>query len=265
MNLPKLGVLLYGTLAYLFFLATFLYTIGWTLGLVVPQHIDTVAGEAPSTIQALAVNGGILGIFAVQHLIMARHWFKRRITKLIPAAAERSTFVVVTCAILCSMFLFWQPMPSVIWEVSSPIARNALIALSLFGFVGVVFATFLIDHFELFGLSQVIRFFRGKNHTPPPFQVRSIYRFSRHPLYLFFFIAFWSTPTMTLGHLVFAMLCTGFVFVGVQFEERNLVAEHGERYLSYRRKVPMILPSFGRSTPPIAPLAAAIGSTDGAA
>ena len=252
MKLEKLGVLLYGSLTYIFFLATYLYCIGFVTGHVVPKHIDSPTGDPVGIGQALLVNAGILGVFAVQHLIMARHWFKRRITRLIPAAAERSTFVLLTCLILCALFLYWQPMSQVVWEVSSPVLRAVLLGVSLLGFLGVVFATFLIDHFELFGIQQAIRHFRGKESQSPAFQVRSLYRITRHPLYLFFFIAFWSAPTMTLGRLSFALLCTVFVLIAVQFEERGLIAEHGQAYRSYKRAVPMILPRLGRSAAPVA-------------
>ncbi len=254
MNLSKIAVLAYGALTYLFFLATYLYCIGFLTNAVVPKTIDSVDGELASTGHALLVNAGILGIFAIQHLIMARSWFKRRITKWIPAAAERSTFVFVTCAILCALFAFWEPMPGIVWEVETPALRMLMTGLSLLGFGGVVLTSYLIDHFELFGLKQVLRNFRGERYGAPAFQVRSLYRFTRHPLYLFFFIAFWCAPTMTVGHLAFALLCTAFVFVGVQFEERSLVQEHGQAYRDYQREVPMIVPRAGHSSEPIAPV-----------
>jgi protein-S-isoprenylcysteine O-methyltransferase Ste14 len=211
MNLSKLGVLLYGSINYILFLATFLYTIGFVMGFGVPKHIDSASDNPATFTTALLINAGILGLFAVQHTIMARHGFKRRIKKIIPAAAERSTFVLVTCAILISLFYFWAPMPEVVWEVSSPVLRGILHGVSLAGFLGVVAVTFLIDHFELFGIKQAVVNYTGRPFRNPSFQVQSLYRISRHPLYLCFFIAFWSAPTMTVGHLVFAILSTGYV------------------------------------------------------
>ena len=253
MNIKKLSIPIYGTLCYLLFLATYLYTIGFVTGFLVPKHIDSPGQPASSTTEALLTDAGILGLFAIQHTIMARGRFKRRFAKLLPEAAERSTFVLVTCGILIALFLCWQPMPSVIWEVESPLLRNLIHGVSLLGFLGVVFATFLIDHFELFGLKQTLGNFAGKIYTSPSFQVQSLYRISRHPLYLFFFIAFWAAPTMTAGHLLFAVLTTGYVLIGIQFEERGLVAEHGEAYLSYRKQVPAIVPIPGRVSPVIRP------------
>ena len=253
MNPSKLGVLLYGCFSYLLFLGTYLYVVGFVMGFGVPKHIDSVTGDVASTTHALLVNGGILGLFAVQHTIMARHGFKRSFTKLIPKAAERSTFVLVTCLILIALVYFWQPMPTVVWEVSSPILRYVLYGIALTGFLGVVAVTFLIDHFELFGLKQVYTNYSGRPFRHPSFQVRSLYRISRHPLYLCFFLGFWAAPTMTVGHLVFAALCTGYVFIGVQFEERGLIAIHGDAYREYQRSVPAILPVPGRSTAAIAP------------
>jgi len=182
MSLSKLGALCYGVLCYVLFLGTFLYPVGFVMGFVVPKNIDTVGGALASTTRALLVNGGILGLFAVQHTVMARHGFKRSIAKLVPPSIKRSTFVLVTCLILIALFYCWQPLPTVAWEVSSPLWRNVLHGVAITGFLGVVAVTFLIFHFELFGLKQVCTSFSGCPHRRPSFQVRSIYRISRHPL-----------------------------------------------------------------------------------
>ena len=250
MNDSKLAILLYGLVAYVMFLAVFAYTAGWLLGIGVPKTIDAVVDEPSSIAVAIVVNASILGLFAVQHMIMARGWFKKRWTKIIPAAAERSTFVLATNLLLVLLFWQWRPMTGILWEVGNPVARGVLYGLSAAGFLGVVFSTFLIDHFDLFGLKQVVLNFRGRPQATPVFQVNSLYRFTRHPLYLSFFAAFWCAPTMTVGHLLFAGLCTGFVLVAVRFEERDLITEHGEDYERYRRSVPMILPNFVRTAAP---------------
>ena len=245
MTASRPAVLAYGLVVYAIFQATFLYCVGFVSGVFVPRDIDTVVGaEAAPLWEALAVNGGLLGLFAVQHLIMARRWFKERWTRIIPAAAERSTFVLATCAILVLMFFQWRAMPGIVWDVESEGLRLGLNIASALGWVGVLVSTFLINHFDLFGLSQTVRYFRGQEYVAPRFEVKSFYRYTRHPLYVAFFIAFWCSPTMTLGHLFFAAMCTGFVLFAVRFEERDLVAAHGDDYRRYQRDVPMLLPSL---------------------
>jgi protein-S-isoprenylcysteine O-methyltransferase Ste14 len=246
----RAAVLAYGTIVYVFFLGVFLYAVGFVTGVGVPKGIDD--GPEASLAVALLVNGGILALFAVQHMVMARRWFKRRWTKIVPPAAERSTFVLATCAILTLLFVEWRPLPGAVWSVGDPIAATVLRGISFLGFGIVLVATFLIDHFDLFGLKQVIRFFRGTEHRDPEFRVRSFYRYVRHPLYLGFLLGFWATPVMTVGHLVFALGCTGFILVAVRFEERDLVALHGDAYERYREEVPMIFPRPGRTSAPVA-------------
>jgi protein-S-isoprenylcysteine O-methyltransferase Ste14 len=241
---PRIAALLYSSLVYAFFLGTFLYAMGFVNGVFVPKGIDD--GAPRPLVESLAVNLGLLGLFAVQHSIMARQWFKRRWTRIVPAHAERPTFVLVTCVILCTMYAQWRPMPGTVWNVEQPVAAAALSALSWAGWGLVLLATFLIDHFDLFGLKQGWRRFRGSTHTDPVFQVRSVYRRVRHPLYLGFLIAFWATPHMTLGHLLFAGMTTAFMLVAVRLEERDLVSAHGEDYVEYRRQVPMLIPSLSR-------------------
>lgn len=241
----RLAVLAYGSVVYAAFLATFLYAAGFVGGVFVPKGIDD--GPAVPWTEALLVNGGILGLFAVQHSIMARQWFKRRWTRIVPAAVERSTFVLATCAILTTLFVQWRPIEGTLWSVGSPAARAVLWTLFGLGWGLVLVTTFLIDHFDLFGLKQVIRYFRGTPHREPSFLVRSIYRRVRHPLYLGFLVGFWATPEMTLGHALFAALATGFILVAVRFEEADLVRAHGQDYVRYRQRVPMLVPVPGRS------------------
>jgi len=255
-SLPRrLAVLAYGVAVYLFFLPTFLYAIGFTMNRVVPKGIDGGASSSLGT--ALAVNLGLLGLFAMQHMAMARPAFKRRWTRIVPRPAERSTFVLFTCVILCLLYWQWRPLPGVVWSVEHAGLVLALESLAVLGWGLVLFATFLIDHFHLFGLRQVVDFARGRPDAEPAFQVRSLYRYVRHPLYLGFFVAFWATPVMTWGHLLFAAGCTGFVLVAVRLEERDLKRVHPE-YEAYARVVPGILPRPGRRYP--AP-AGAVAST----
>jgi protein-S-isoprenylcysteine O-methyltransferase Ste14 len=240
----RVASLAYGALAYVLFLGTFLYAIGFVTGLVVPKTVDD--GARVSLAEALLVNGGFLALFAVQHTIMARKAFKRRWTRIVPAQVERSTFVLVTCAILIGMFWQWRHLPGTLWAVSGPMAWF-LQGAAFLGWGIVLFSSFLIDHFELFGLRQVVRHFRGLPAEAPHFRERSLYRMVRHPLMLGFLLAFWATPVMSMGHLFFAAMCTGYILFGIQVEERSLVAEHGDSYLDYRRRVPMLLPLRRRS------------------
>lgn len=235
----RLAVLAYGSAAYLLFLGTFLYAIGFVAGRFVPTSVD--GGRPASLTEALLVNGGLLALFALQHAVMARPAFKRRWTRLVPPAIERSTFVVATCAILIALFASWRALPGEVWRVEGP-AAAVLWGVSALGWLTVLGSSFLIDHFELFGLRQVVRFFAGRPDESPRFRERALYRWVRHPLMLGFLLAFWATPVMSVGHLVFAALCTGYILVGLRIEERTLVALHGDAYRDYQRRVPMLLP-----------------------
>lgn len=236
----RLGVLLLGSATYACFLITFLTVMAFVQGIALPKTID--AGLATDWQSALPGNASILGLFGLQHTIMARLWWKRRWTRIVSPAIERSIFVLVTCAILWLLVLQWRAVPDVVWNVTDPIAAAALTALSWAGWLLVLVATFLIDHFELFGLKQVIAYFRGTASRAPEFQVRSLYRVCRHPLYVGFLVAFWATPHMTVGHLMFAGIVSAYLAVGIRIEERTLVAIHGDDYRDYRRRVPMLLP-----------------------
>lgn len=235
----RVASLVYGATAYLTFFVTFLYVIGFVSGLVVPRTVD--GGTSAPLTEALLVNGGFLALFAVQHTVMARRAFKRRWTRIVPQQIERATFVFATCAILIGMVWQWRHIPGVVWQVEGALAY-VLYALAFVGWGTVFYSSFLIDHFELFGLRQVVRHFRQLPAESPHFRERSLYRLVRHPLMLGLLLGFWATPVMTMGHLFLAAMCTGYILFGVQIEERSLVAEHGDSYREYRRRVPMLLP-----------------------
>lgn len=237
---------LYGGACYTAFLATFLYAIAFVAGFGVPKHIDNGAQTPLWT--ALAIDIGLLALFAVQHSGMARPAFKRWWTRFVPPAIERSTFVLVSSAVLALLFWLWRPLPQVVWHVDAGLARGVLWGVSLFGWLLVLTSSFTINHFELFGLRQVWMHALGRVAKDEPFVIRAMYRIVRHPLMLGFLIAFWVTPTMTIGHLLFTAVVTGYIFVAVKFlEERDLVAMHGDTYRDYQRKVPMLLPGRRRS------------------
>ncbi len=238
--MKKTLFLLYGIVSYFAFFGTILYAIGFTGNLLVPKSIDGIP-EVPLW-QAIGINTAFLLLFAVQHSTMARPAFKRWWTQYVPKPIERSTFVLITSIILSSMFAFWQPMGGVVWQIENETVKVVLLALFLLGWAIVFLATFLINHFDLFGLRQVWLYFRGKEYTHLPFRVPFLYKYVRHPLYLGFLIAFWSTPVMTVTHLLFALATTGYILTAIQLEERDLIAHFGQRYRDYRKQVPMILP-----------------------
>jgi protein-S-isoprenylcysteine O-methyltransferase Ste14 len=233
-------VLLYGAIAYLLFLASFLYTVGFLGGFLVPKTIDS--GSAAGTGTARLVDLGLLILFAVQHSVMARPAFKRWWTQIIPPAMERSTYVLATSLILVVLFWLWQPLPAVVWQATQPWTIVALWTSFGIGWVIVLVSTFLINHFDLFGLRQVYLHFAGQAYAPVPFRTRWLYRVVRHPIMLGFLIAFWSAPTMSQGHLLFAAIVTAYVLVALRLEERDLLAYYGDTYSAYQRQVRMLLP-----------------------
>ena len=233
--------LLYGAACYALFLATFLYAIAFVAGLGVPKHIDN--GVDTPFLLALAINLGLLSLFAVQHSGMARPAFKRWWTRFVPAPIERSTFVLASSLVLVLLFWQWRPLPQVIWNIEGDAARWMLYGVSALGWLLVLTGTFLINHFDLFGLRQVWFYARKRQAIDGPFVTRAFYRIVRHPLMLGFLIAFWATPTMSAGHLLFALVTTGYILVAVKFlEERDRIAQYGDTYRDYQRRVPMLLP-----------------------
>jgi len=232
--------LLYGVICYVIFLISFLYAIGFVGNLVVPKTLDSGA-EAGLGI-AIATNLMLLSIFALQHSIMARPGFKKAWTKIVPEPVERSTYVLFSSAALILLFALWEPIGGTIWNVENPTAVAILYGMFGFGWVLVLVSTFLIDHFDLFGLRQVWLFFRGKEYTHLPFSTPGPYKLIRHPLYMGWFFAFWSTPTMTVAHFLFAVVTTIYILLAIQFEERDLKKFLGQAYVDYCDKVPMIIP-----------------------
>ena len=227
--------LLYGVLCYVVFLAVFLRAIWfvWTM--------DSLAPTSP-WVRALVIDAVLLGLFAVQHSGMARQGFKRVWTRIVPQPVARSTYVLIASLVLLAVGEIWQPLPGVGWHVEAPTAVEPLNVLFWFGWLLLVTCTFLVDHFDLFGLKQVWRYWRGMPYEPPTFKTPGPYRFVRHPLYLGFLIAFWSAPLMTSGRLFFSVMCTGYILLAIQFEERDLSDFHGEQYKVYRSGVSMIVP-----------------------
>lgn len=238
--MKKILFFLYGVLSYLIFFGTFLYAIGFVSALVVPKHIDSIPVTPLGN--ALLINAALLTLFALQHSVMARPAFKRWWTKFIPEPVERSTYVLLASMCLILLFWFWQPLGGVIWDVKSATTRLLLQALSMTGFTIVLVSTFLINHFDLFGLRQVWLYVNGRPYEPLPFRTPVFYKYVRHPLYFGFLVAFWSTPTMTVAHLFFAVMTTGYILTAIQFEERDLVKHFGEQYAGYKRSAPMLIP-----------------------
>jgi methanethiol S-methyltransferase len=239
----RIAAFVYGVACYLAFFASFLYAVGFLGNIVVPKSIDS--GLQGSLMRALLVDAALLGAFAVQHSIMARTWFKKAWTRIVPQVVERSTYVLFSSAALILLFWKWQPMGGVIWNLDSATARYALGATFVLGWLTVLVATFLINHFDLFGLRQVWLYLRGREYTQLEFRTPAIYQHVRHPLYVGWLMVFWSAPVMTAAHLVFAVATTAYILIAIQFEERDLVKLHGE-YAEYRRRVPMIIPSLRR-------------------
>jgi methanethiol S-methyltransferase len=230
----------YGLIAYTLFLGVYLYAIGFIGDFAVPTRLDSSA-QGPIG-WALLINLLLLGLFAVQHSVMARPGFKAVWTRIVPRPVERSTYVLFSSLALILLFALWQPMGVVIWNVENPTTRVALYGLMATGFFIVLVATFLINHFDLFGMRQVWLYLRGREHTPLRFKTPLFYKYVRHPLYVGWLFAFWAAPTMTAAHLVFAVMTTVYILVAIQFEERDLITIHGENYVRYRREVPMLIP-----------------------
>jgi methanethiol S-methyltransferase len=236
----------YGAASYAAFLMAFPYAIGFIGDITVPRSVDH--GIASPIGRALVINVVLLGLFAVQHSVMARPGFKRWWTRVVPRSIERSTYVLLASSVLLVLYWQWRTMPALIWDVRHPVGRLTLWALFWLGWATVLLSTFMINHFDLFGLRQVYLAWRGKPYTDLDFRTHLFYRLVRHPLMLGFIVAFWAAPTMTAGHLLFATGTTGYILIALQLEERDLVATLGNRYRDYRRRVPMLVPLPRRRT-----------------
>lgn len=246
--LKRIAFFAYGLACYAIFLATFSYAIAFVGGFWVPSQLD--APQTGPLGEAIAINCGLLAVFAIQHSVMARRWFKERWTQIVPWSIERSTYVLFASLALMLLFWQWRPIGIEIWTVEAPLARALLWTLFAAGWGTVLVVTFLINHFDLFGLRQVWLPLIGKPYTHVQFVTPLPYRYVRHPLYFGFLMAFWATPHMTLAHLLFAVATTAYIVLAIQFEERDLVAEHGEAYRQYRREVPMLVPGRPRQGRP---------------
>jgi protein-S-isoprenylcysteine O-methyltransferase Ste14 len=237
------GVFAFGVFSYAVFLGVFLYAIGFIGGFFTPTMLDGTPDRP--LVEALAIDLGLLTLFAVQHSVMARPAFKRWWTRIVPEAAERSFYVLFSSLALVALFIFWEPIGGVIWSAEGA-ARTAIIGVYLFGWALLLYTTFLIDHFDLFGLRQVWKALRGNAYEPPKFYTPSLYRVVRHPLYVGWLTIFWAAPTMTVAHLVFALATTAYILIAIRLEERDLVDAFGDRYVQYRKTTPMLVPRLRR-------------------
>jgi methanethiol S-methyltransferase len=248
--LRRLVIFIYGLASYAVFFATFLYAIGFIGNIQIPGVVPVTLDGPPRTdfTTALLIDLGLLSLFAIQHSLMARPFFKRWLTRLIPEPAERSTYVLFSSLALIALFVGWQPLGGVMWDVQDPLARVVLWSLFGFGWMLVLVATFLINHFDLFGLRQIWLQLVGRPYTSLRFGTPGPYKLVRHPLYVGWFFAFWATPIMTGTHLLFALMTTAYILVAIQLEERDLVDSLGDDYRRYRERVPMLIPFMRRST-----------------
>lgn len=240
--LKRVTVLIYGVVAYAIFFATFCYTIGFIGNFVVPKSMDSPATTTLG--MAILINAGLLALFSVQHSVMARPFFKCWFTRIIPESAERSTYTLASSLALIALFWFWQPLGGVVWQVDNKIGQALLLAGLAAGFLLVLAVSFMINHFDLFGLRQVWLYFRNRPYTTVQFKTPALYKYVRHPLYVGWLLSFWCTPTMTLTHLFFAVLTTGYILVGMTLEERDLQDAHPE-YADYKRTTPAFVPRVG--------------------
>ena len=242
---------LYGVVCYAIFFLTFLYLVGFLSNLLVPQSIDV--GLAATTLTALAINFALIALFGIQHTVMARPGFKKKWTKIVPTSVERSTYVLITSVILILLYWQWRPITNLVWEAEAAWLQYLLWAVFFGGFGLVLLSTFVIDHFDLFGLRQVWLNFRQKTYTHQPFKVTFFYKFVRHQLYVGWIMAFWGTPRMTAGHLLFAVGMTAYILIAIRYEERDLVRFLGDDYSRYREKVPMLIPRLGKAHDTVKP------------
>jgi protein-S-isoprenylcysteine O-methyltransferase Ste14 len=240
--MSRTGIFIYGLVCYSVFLGVFLYAIGFIGGFLTPSLLD--GGPTRPLTEALAIDCALLGLFAVQHSVMARPAFKRLWTRIIPEAAERSTYVLASSLALIALFVYWEPIGGVLWSVPAGVGRMLVIGLYGFGWLLLLYTTFLIDHFDLFGLAQVWRHVARKSYQPPQFRTPALYRLVRHPLYIGWLIIFWAAPIMTSAHLLFAIMTTAYILIAIRLEERDLVDAFGADYVAYRRRTPMLIPKL---------------------
>jgi protein-S-isoprenylcysteine O-methyltransferase Ste14 len=242
----RIAILYYGLANYLLFLGVFVYGMGFIGGYATPTALD--ADPSQPLGRALAIDLGLLSLFAVQHSGMARPAFKRWWTRIVPESAERTTYVLLSSLAMVALYALWQPIGGVIWSVQSEPGRDAILSLYIFGWLLLLYSTFLIDHFDLFGLKQVWRQFRRKPYVAPQFHTPGLYRLVRHPLYIGWLTIFWAAPVMTTAHLVFALMTTAYILVAIRLEERDLVHAFGDDYLRYRDQTGMLLPKLPAPT-----------------
>ena len=244
--MSRIGIFAYGLVCYAAALVVFAYAFGFIGGFLTPTTLDGTA-QRPLA-EALSIDLALLVAFAVQHSGMARPAFKRWWTRIVPESAERSTYVLVSSIAMVALFVYWEPIGGVIWSVAAGAGRTSLIVLYAFGWALLLYTTFLIDHFDLFGLTQVWRRLRKHSYRAPQFHTPSLYRLVRHPLYIGWLIIFWAAPVMTVAHLVFALITTAYIIIAIQFEERDLTTAFGDLYVAYRRRTPMLMPRLWPST-----------------
>lgn len=249
--MKRVIALLYGVVCYAVFFAAFLYLIGFLGNFLVPRSVDV--GPEATLAAALVINLALIALFGIQHTVMARPGFKKAWTKIVPTSVERSTYVLLSSLILVLLYWAWRPMGSVIWQLDAAWAQNIMWAVFFGGFLLVLLSTFVIDHFDLFGLRQVWLNFRQKTYTYSGFKVTFFYKFVRHPLYVGWIMSFWGAPVMTVGHLLFAVGMTGYILVAIRYEERDLVKFLGEDYVRYQEKVPMLVPKLGKGHETVKP------------
>jgi protein-S-isoprenylcysteine O-methyltransferase Ste14 len=240
--MKRLVAFVYGVICYAAFFVTLLYSVGFLGNFGVPKSIDS--GPEGDLFTALAIDAALLALFALQHSIMARRWFKRAWTRIVPEPVERSTYVLFSSAAMLFMFWQWRPIGGVIWTIDAGLAKTVILGLYAAGIMIVLISTCLINHFDLFGLRQVYLYLIGRKYTSLEFRTPFFYRYVRHPLYVGWLLTFWSAPTMTVAHLFFAVMTTAYIFVAIRFEEADLMKVHGDKYRRYRNQVPMIIPAL---------------------
>jgi protein-S-isoprenylcysteine O-methyltransferase Ste14 len=242
--MSRVGIFVYGLVSYLIFLGVFVYAIGFIGGFFTPTMLDGPP-DRPLAV-ALAIDLGLLALFAVQHSGMARPAFKRWWTRVVPPSAERSTYVLLSSLALVALFIYWEPIGGTVWTVPEGVGRSLVIGVYGFGWLLLLYTTFLIDHFDLFGLAQVWRGLTQRSYRPPQFHTPSLYKVVRHPLYVGWLTIFWAAPVMTVAHLVFALMTTAYILIAIRFEEYDLVATFGDEYVAYRSRTPALVPWLGR-------------------